>query len=88
LYRYLDYPSIYHKDRTRGYQQAARPGESGARDRGMRDFAAMQVSPYFDLWAFGGHRRDPQRAVRENDDPRPVSDNSSDSAIHSLARDG
>ena len=53
LHRYIEYPAIYHKDRIRGHQQAARPGESleQARDRGMREFAAMQASPFFDLWA-------------------------------------
>jgi hypothetical protein len=53
LARYIEYPSIYHKDRIRGYQQAARAGESDtqAHDRGMREFAAMQASPFFDLWA-------------------------------------
>jgi hypothetical protein len=53
LARYIEYPSIYHKDRIRGYQQAARAGESDAQahDRGMREFAAMQASPFFDLWA-------------------------------------
>jgi thioredoxin family protein len=53
LCRYIEYPSIYHKDRIRGYQQAARAGESDAQaaERGMREFAAMQASPFFDLWA-------------------------------------
>ena len=53
LHRYIEYPAIYHKDRIRGHQQAARPGESAdqARDRGMREFAAMQASPFFDVWA-------------------------------------
>jgi hypothetical protein len=53
LCRYLEFPAMYHKDRIRGYQQAARPGESKdqARDRGLREFAAMQASPFFDLWA-------------------------------------
>jgi len=53
LARYLEYPSVYHKDRIRGYQQAARAGESDteAYDRGMREFAAMQASPFFDMWA-------------------------------------
>src|SRR5712692_8511517 len=38
LCRYLEYPAIYHKDRVRGHQQAARGGESAeqARDRGMK----------------------------------------------------
>jgi hypothetical protein len=53
LCRYIEYPSIYHKDRIRGYQQGARAGESDADagTRGMREFAAMQASPFFDLWA-------------------------------------
>jgi hypothetical protein len=53
LYRYVEFPAIYHKDRIRGSQQAARPGETKeqARERGMREFAALQVSPFFDLWA-------------------------------------
>jgi hypothetical protein len=53
LHRYIEYPAIYHKDRIRNHQQAARPGESPeqARERGMREFAAMQASPFFDLWA-------------------------------------
>jgi hypothetical protein len=53
LCRYIEYPSIYHKDRIRGYQQAARAGESDAQagERGMREFAVMQASPFFDLWA-------------------------------------
>ena len=53
LCRYIEYPAMYHKDIIRGRQQAARPGETEdqARDRGMREFAAMQASPFFDLWA-------------------------------------
>ena len=53
LHRYIEYPAIYHKDRIRGSMWAARPGETAeqARDRGMREFAAMQASPFFDLWA-------------------------------------
>lgn len=56
LYRYLEYPAIYHKDRVRSHQQAARAGETAeqARDRGMREFGAMQASPFFDLWAAAG----------------------------------
>jgi hypothetical protein len=53
LHRYAEYPAIYHKDRIRGHQQTARSGESPdqARDRGMREFATMQASPFFDVWA-------------------------------------
>ncbi len=56
LFRYIEYPAISHKDRIRGHQQAARPGETEeqrkARDR--REFAALQASPFFDLWASAG----------------------------------
>ena len=53
LCRYNEYPAMYHKDTIRGRQQAARPGESDdqARERGMKEFGAMQASPFFDLWA-------------------------------------
>jgi len=53
LCRYLEYPAMYHKDRLRGRMQAARPGESKeqARDRYTREFAALQGSPFFDIWA-------------------------------------
>lgn len=53
LCRYHEYPAIYHKDLLRGRQQAARPGETEdqARERGMREFGAMQAGPFFDLWA-------------------------------------
>ena len=56
LYRYLEFPAIYHKDRVRGHQQAARPGESEAqrKERDAREFMAMQQSPFFDLWASAG----------------------------------
>jgi hypothetical protein len=56
LHRYLEYPAIYHKDRIRGYQQSAKPGE-GEDQRKARDgkeFLAMQHSPFFDLWASAG----------------------------------
>ncbi len=53
LCRYIEYPAIYNKDRIRGRQQAARPGETPAqaKERGMREFGALQASPFFDLWA-------------------------------------
>jgi hypothetical protein len=56
LHRYLEYPAIYHKDRIRGFQQAARPGETPeqARGRDGQVFLAMQNSPFFDLWAAAG----------------------------------
>ncbi len=56
LHRYFEYPAIYRKDRIRGHQQKARPGESEeqrkARDR--QEFVAMQNSAFFDLWAAAG----------------------------------
>lgn len=53
LCRYIEYPAIYKKDRIRGRQQAARPGETEAetKERFMREFAALQSSPFFNLWA-------------------------------------
>ena len=53
LHRYHEYPAIYHKDVIRGHQQEARGGESEAqtRERAQREFAAMQQSPFFDVWA-------------------------------------
>ena len=53
LCRYNEYPAIYNKDRIRGGQQAARPGETPAQasERAMREFATLQSSPFFDLWA-------------------------------------
>jgi len=53
LHRYVEYPAIYHKDRVRGHQQAARPGETEEqrKERDGREFLAMQRSPFFDIWA-------------------------------------
>ena len=56
LCRYHEYPAIYHKDRVRGFQQAARSGETPAeaKARDQQVFLAMQNSPFFDLWAAAG----------------------------------
>ena len=56
LYRYLEYPAIYHKDQVRGHMQKARPGETdeARKQRDAREFLAMQQSPFFDLWASAG----------------------------------
>jgi hypothetical protein len=53
LYRYIEYPAIYHKDVIRGHQNAARPGETPeqTKERAQREFVAMQQSPFFDVWA-------------------------------------
>src|SRR6266542_1046638 len=44
---------FYTKDCIRGRQQAARPGESAeqTKERAMREFGALQASPFFDVWA-------------------------------------
>jgi hypothetical protein len=56
LHRYIEFPAIYHKDRIRSSQQAARAGETAeqAKARGAAEFAALQNSPFFDLWASAG----------------------------------
>ena len=56
LHRYIEYPAIYRKDRIRGHQQAVRPGEADAqaRERAVQEFATLQASPFFDLWAAAG----------------------------------
>jgi hypothetical protein len=56
LSRYHEYPAIYHKDRIRGFQQAALAGETAeqAKARDQPVFLAMQNSPFFDLWASAG----------------------------------
>ncbi|HKZ08001.1 MAG TPA: thioredoxin family protein [Methylomirabilota bacterium] len=53
LHRYVEYPAIYHKDRVRGFQQAAKAGESEEqrKDRDRREFLGLQASPFFDIWA-------------------------------------
>jgi len=52
LYRYVEFPACYHKDRLVGHLRAARPGESSGETqaRGQRDFQAMPASPMFDVW--------------------------------------
>jgi hypothetical protein len=56
LYRYIEYPAMYHKDRIRGHMVSPRPGESTAQaqERGLQEFVALQASPFFDLWASAG----------------------------------
>ena len=56
LHRYIEFPAIYRKDYIRGHMQAARPGESEAqtKERGQREFVALQGSPFFDIWASAG----------------------------------
>ena len=57
LYHYIEYPAIYHKDRVVvGHIRAARAGETPeqARERGEREFMALQASPFFRIWACAG----------------------------------
>ena len=53
LYRYIEFPAMYHKDLIRGSFQMARAGETDAqtKDRSTREFVALQGSPFFDIWA-------------------------------------
>jgi Thioredoxin len=53
LYRYVEYPAIYRKDRLIGHLRAARAGETEdqAKARGGRDIGTLLESPFFDVWA-------------------------------------
>jgi hypothetical protein len=52
LYRYTEFPGVYHKDRIRGWLNAARPGETPeqAKQRADKEFMEMLGSPFFDVW--------------------------------------
>ena len=56
LYRYVEYPAIYQKDRVIGHLRAPRAGETDdqAKARGGRDIATLLESPFFDVWAHAG----------------------------------
>jgi len=56
LYHFIERPAIYHHGRLADAMQAPRPGETReeTRERFMRDWAAMQQSPFFKVWAFAG----------------------------------
>jgi thioredoxin family protein len=54
LYRYVEYPAIYEKDRVvYGHIRVPQPGETPeeTRQRIDREFGALQQSPFFRLWA-------------------------------------
>jgi Thioredoxin len=53
LYHYTELPALYHKERLAAAMQVARPGETReeAWERFIRDWHAMQQSPFFRLWA-------------------------------------
>ena len=56
LYRYIEYPAIYHKDRVLGALRKPRPGETEeqSKARGGREIATLLESPFFDVWARAG----------------------------------
>ena len=56
LYRYIEYPAIYHKDRVLGALRKSRLGESEeqTKARGGREIASLLESPFFDVWARAG----------------------------------
>ena len=56
LYRYVEYPAVYRKDRVIGHLRAARAGETEEQSqaRGGRDIAALLDSPFVDVWAGAG----------------------------------
>jgi hypothetical protein len=53
LYRYIEYPAIYPKERLLGHLRAARPGETPEQTqaRGGGDIGRLLESPFFDVWA-------------------------------------
>lgn len=53
LYRYIEFPAIYHKERIGAAMQAAASGETReqAWDQFIRNWGALQQSPFFALWA-------------------------------------
>jgi hypothetical protein len=56
LYHFTERPAIYHPDRLSGAMRASRSGETAEEtwERFMREWAAMQRSPFFKVWAFAG----------------------------------
>lgn len=52
LYRYTEFPAVYHKDRLRGSLNAARAGETPdqTKQRADKEFMEMLSSPFFDVW--------------------------------------
>lgn len=52
LYRYTEFPGVYHKDRIRGSFNAPRGGETPeqAKQRADKEFMDMLGSPFFEVW--------------------------------------
>ena len=53
LYRYVEFPSSYHKDALVAKIRAARPGETPeqTKARGGKEFFALFDTPFYDVWA-------------------------------------
>jgi hypothetical protein len=53
LYRYIEYPAIYHKERLLGHLRAARAGETPEQTqaRSGSGIGGLFESPLFDVWA-------------------------------------
>jgi hypothetical protein len=56
LYHYTEFPRLYHKERLAGAMQVPRPGETKdeAWPRFIRDWRALQQSPFWWMWASAG----------------------------------
>jgi thioredoxin family protein len=56
VYRYVEYPAVYRKDRLLTHLRAARPGETEeqAKVRWGREIGALLESPFYDVWAQAG----------------------------------
>jgi hypothetical protein len=52
LYRYIEFPLVYRKDRLRAAQTAPKPGETAeqTKQRAAREFAEMLGSPFLQVW--------------------------------------
>ena len=53
LYHYTEFPAIYRKERLYTAMQVPKPGENReqAWDRFIKDWGALQQSPFFPMWA-------------------------------------
>ena len=56
LYRYTEFPALYHKDTLVAKIRGPRAGETAeqTKTRGARDFFAMFETPFYDVWAHAG----------------------------------
>ena len=56
VYRYIEFPAIYHKERLIGHYRKPQPGEDkeAGTARGLRQISELLESPFFDMWARAG----------------------------------